>query len=312
MKKQVTQTSPIKQQIAFLPLLLMLVLVLPDATSFGPLLTIVVLGAAIVSAWSIAGHVKMHLWLKKRNEKFSKLIAQRGVLPTQSDKQAFQAALGAIDEVEGVRAPRITNMVHGADWTYADFTYDVYQRTKYGEEKSATVFYGVMAAELPRMLPNVFFDSKKARKRQFRFHFAGNQQHSLEGDFDNYFATYFPGDYHIDSLSFITPDVMWELKNAVDYDIEIFGNKLFLYGALTEPDEQIADMQAKITAIKARLMQNITTYRDERIPFASGRERVAADGLKLKRFTLNPRIAMILAIIVFVLIALIDFVSDSL
>jgi hypothetical protein len=83
-------------------------------------------------------------------------------------------------------------------------------------------------------------------------------------------------------MSFISPEVMWALRDARDYDIEIYGNRLFLYGPLSDPEAQLQDMSAKLGEIKKQLAHNITTYRDERLPFAEGRKRVAATGVSLK------------------------------
>ena len=191
--------------------------------------------------------------------------------------------LGAVDDIENARNKRIQNVLKGSDWTYCDFAYDLYNRTKYGEYKAATVYYGVMYTELPRELPNVFFDSIRARGRQFRFHFARNQRHSLEGDFDKHFVTYFPPEYTIDSMSFISPEVMWAMREASDYDIEIVGNRLYMYGPLFEPNEQLAEMSAKLANIRKHLLDNIKTYRDERLPFAVGRRIVTPMGASLQR-----------------------------
>jgi len=35
-------------------------------------------------------------------------------------------------------------------------------------------------------------------------------------------------------MSFITPDVMWAMRIAAMYDIEIVGNRLYLYGPLQD------------------------------------------------------------------------------
>jgi hypothetical protein len=191
-------------------------------------------------------------------------------------------AVGSVRDIHGARNQHYNNMLTGDDWQYCDYSYDLYNKTKHGEYKAATVHYGVMSTKLPRILPNVFFDSIKARRRQFRFHFARSQRHRLEGGFEKYFVTYFPEEYTIDSMSFISPEVMWALKEASDYDIEIAGDRLFLYGPLYEPEAQIADMAAKIKEIKRLLLNNIVTYRDQRLPFEEGRKRVSAKGISLR------------------------------
>jgi hypothetical protein len=186
-----------------------------------------------------------------------------------------------------------SNYVNAPDreWAYCDYSYAIYQDLgRGGEYKAYDVYYSVMAAKLPRKLPNVFFDSYTARERQFRYQFARNQRHSLEGDFDKYFVTYFPPTYTIDSLSFITPDVMLALRAAHDYDIEIVEDYVFLYGPLGPVEEQFADMQSKLMAIKKELLDNITTYRDERLPAAVGREQVALLGASLARSQLWHRL----------------------
>ncbi len=219
--------------------------------------------------------------LRKRDEDLVAFAAKHK-LRLEPEKPELLASLGAIDDVEGVRDRKVKNALEGDDWQYCDFSYNLYGKTKHGEYKRATVYYGVMSTTLPRALPNVFFDSLRARRRQFRFHFARSQRHSLEGDFDKYFVTYFPQDYTIDSMSFISPDVMWKLKDAADYDIEIVGDKLFLYGPLYDPEAQITDMAAKISPIKKELLDNILTYRDARLPYEQGRKAVAAKGASLK------------------------------
>jgi hypothetical protein len=198
-----------------------------------------------------------------------------------------------LDWLPNRRNAEAHNLIVTPDWQYCEYQYDIYKKSKHSEYKSRTVYYSVMATELPRHLPNVVFDSFKARKRQFRFNFSRDQRHSLEGDFDKHFATYFPVGYTIDSMSFISPDVMWAMRSADDYDIEIVGNRLFLYGPLYDPSWQLPDMSAKIMTIKKELLDNIVTYRDERLPYAEGRERVTAGAMRLTRSRFWARVSFI-------------------
>lgn len=223
----------------------------------------------------------------------------------------FLAKLGAVTALHNAREPRVQNVVTGDGWSYADFLYNIYHKMKGGEYHAATVYYGVLAVDLPRALPNVFFDSIKARHRQFRFHFARSQRHSLEGDFDKHFVTYFPPDYTIDSMSFISPDVMWALREAADYDIEIFEDRLFLYGPLYEPTQEIPDMYRKAMEIKKQLLDNITTYRDERLPLADGRKRVSGGGISLRLSTFWATFGTIATIIFFIVYCYAQFVSNN-
>ena len=229
---------------------------------------------------------------KRASELLAFAAANEAEYTPYAGRSGRDFALMSLADLGSQRDRNSRNQVSTKDWTYCDYSYAVYRKTKNGEYKAATVHYGVMTMKLPRSLPNVFFDSLSSRRRQFRFHFTRNQRHSLEGDFDRYFATYFPEEYTIDSLSFITPDVMLALRAAADYDIEIVGDRLFMYGPLDDPQSQIPDMVPKLAAIKQQLLDNILTYRDERLPFAEGRQRVHMLGANLKRSQLFKRLTL--------------------
>lgn len=194
-----------------------------------------------------------------------------------------EIARTTISSLSSNESPDARNFLVAPIWTYYDFSYSTFRHSKYGDYKSADVFYGVMAAELPRPLPNVFFDSKHARHRQFRFVFKRRQIHHLEGEFDNYFVTYFPENYEVDSLSFITPDVMQALIDASEYDIEIVNNRLFMYGPIYDIDQQLYDMSTKILAIKNTLMSTVENYYDDRLPAQLSGKEIAPAGASLKR-----------------------------
>jgi hypothetical protein len=203
-----------------------------------------------------------------------------------------------------------SNYVKTPNWSYADYSYDVYQQTKYGQYQSGTVYYGVVAVTLPRILPNVLFDSKRDRGHQFKALFSMDQIHVLEGNFSEYFTTYFAEEYAIDSMSFITPEVMEALIEAADYDIEIVGNQLLLYGLLYEPDLQITDMASKAEAINKKLMNNITVYRDDRLPAAVGAQTVTPTGMFLKRRGAHVTIGAIL-VVLYIILKLASIVTSN-
>ena len=200
-----------------------------------------------------------------------------------------------------------TNSYTSKDWSYTDLEYAVYRQLKNGEYKEAKIFYAVISTVLPRKLPNVVFDSKKQRGRQFKTIFDSKQLHRLEGNFDNYFATYFAETYTIDSLSFITPDVMLALIDASDYDIEIVGDRLLMYGPVYAPSLQVAEMAQKLAAIKKQLLDNILTYRDQRLPYAEGRQTVTPQGMFLKR----RKEGIWLTVAVIVIYIILEFMDNS-
>jgi hypothetical protein len=193
------------------------------------------------------------------------------------------------------------NYIRTADWSYTDLSYAVYQQTRNGEYKQATIYYAVMAAELPRVLPNVLFASRQDGSRQFKAKFAADQRHQLEGDFNDYFDTYFAEGYTIDSMSFITPDVMQALVAADKYDIEIVSNALLLYGPMSEADAQLQEMSRLIAAIKQTLLVTVADYRDERLPEDIGSQTVTAQGMFLKQrqvhFTVGAAVVIIYVLV---------------
>lgn len=205
----------------------------------------------------------------------------------------------------GEREKNFQNFVGSKEWSYVEYSYGVYSSSSGNfQYRDRTSYYSIMYVELPRILPNVFFDSKSATKQQFKLLFDQKQLHSLEGNFDKYFATYFPEDYTIDGLSFITPEVMETLIEAADYDIEICGNRLYLYGRLMEPVYQLADMETKINRIKDKLLNNIVTYRDQRIAYEDGRKTVSLSAQKLRRPRSLPAIVTVVVIAIWLIIQL--------
>lgn len=209
------------------------------------------------------------------------------------------SSLLELDRDDGVivKNRAFNNFIRGEDYIYADYSYDEYRKTKNGDMLVRTHYYAVVHTTLSRKMPHVLFDSLLARKRQFRFVYSANQLHNLEGDFNKYFAVYFPRSYHIDSLSFVTPDVMWAMKEAADYDIEIVGDKLFMFGHQSNPDVQINDMAAKLAAIKKTLIRSVKAYRDERLPYASGKQSVAPLGVGLAKSLTKVYLWILLSVV---------------
>lgn len=201
------------------------------------------------------------------------------------------------------------NVIVGDDWIYSDYSYGVFKKTKHGEYRVATVHYAVISTKLPRRLPNVLFDSKVAHGRQFRLALKRSQRHSLEGDFDNYFATYFPNKYKIDSLSFITPEVMLAMRDAADYDIEIKDDQLIIFGPLLKAETQIPEMSFKLMRIRKKLMNNIATYRDERLPYAQGRQLVGPLGISLLKSRTRFFISILVVVLYFIFRIVFDILS---
>jgi hypothetical protein len=143
-------------------------------------------------------------------------------------------------------------------------TFDFYRSSKYGDYLAKQAYYTVLELPLDRMLPHILFDSKSAKRRQFKNLYLKAQQLSMQGTFDQIFDTYVPQTYNIDSLSFVTPEVMEALVDAKMYDIEIVNNRLLLYAPLLD-DDDLKPFVGHGKKIAKELNDNIDTYRDDRL-----------------------------------------------
>lgn len=189
------------------------------------------------------------------------------------------------------------NYIFGDDWEYCEVSFKARSR-QFGLSwlKRRWIHYAIIRLELPRKLPNVVFDGLEHQKKQFRIVFESKQNIMLEGNFNKYFATYFGSGYTIDDLSFITPEVMEALIEARDYDIEIVHNSLLLFGPVEpNPESQLKEMSLLIKNIRTQLLNNILTYRDERLQYGEGRRVVARAGMFLEK---NPIGALLIWIII--------------
>lgn len=252
---------------------------------------------------SVAGCWLGYAKLRKRDRHFEQYAESQGLELHNAGFDIKQKFLFmSLGRMRDMHQDTYRNMIDSPEgWTYADYTYSISRHGWPTSYTAAHEHYAVMTVLLPRKLPNIFFDSRQVRGRQFRFHFSKSQLHQLEGDFDRYFATYFPEDYTIDSMSFISPEVLWALRDAREYDAEIIDDRLFLYADVKDPAFQLPDMQSKIMNIKRHLEKNVRTYRDAHLPVADGRKRVSrvAVWLKPSYFWEYVLIAAIVAYMVF-------------
>jgi len=130
--------------------------------------------------------------------------------------------------------------------------------------------------------------------------FKQSQRHNLEGNFNDYFDTYFNEEYRIDDLSFISPEVMQAIIEAGQYDVEIYKDKLYLYNELENMPQQLLDIEQKGNNIRQKLLNNIITYRDERVEYGDGRKTVSLLGLHLSRSMMRQRILQVLGLLMLI------------
>lgn len=152
----------------------------------------------------------------------------------------------------------------GENWGLFDVRFDFYRRTKHGKYLARQHFYTVYEVKLKRLLPHLLFDSKEAKGRQFKKLYLKAQKLSFEGNFDDSFDSYGPKTYHVDTLSFITPEVLEAMLKLHDCDIEIIDDSLLIYSPLLSNDE-IASLKSRADELVRVLSDNIDTYRDDRL-----------------------------------------------
>lgn len=101
-----------------------------------------------------------------------------------------------------------------------------------GKERT-TRYWGFLALQLDRNMPNIVLDSKANNSflgSNLPVSFSKDQVLSLEGDFDRYFTLYCPKEYEQDALYVLTPDLMALLiDDAAPFDVEIADSWIFFY-----------------------------------------------------------------------------------
>ncbi|MCA9342434.1 hypothetical protein KC950_00255 [Candidatus Saccharibacteria bacterium] len=180
------------------------------------------------------------------------------------------------------------------DYSLYDVRFDFYRKSKNGDFKSREEYHTVIEYKLRRTLPHLIFDSKTAKGRQYKWVFLKSQQLSLEGNFDKYYDLYSPMFYQIDTLSFITPDVMQTMIELSDYDLEIKDDRLIILAPLV-PNNKIDEFVAKTDKLFKELNFNLRAYKDTRIE--SGKENIADFGRTL---LINPVKNIVTAILMFI------------
>ncbi|MFZ1811968.1 MAG: hypothetical protein WAU02_00370 [Candidatus Saccharimonadales bacterium] len=231
-------------------------------------------------------------------------VSARPVTVSQLAKnQQYQYAYEATNQIRSKnfmlipqRDAKVTNCMSCDDWIYGELSYNIYQHTRYGDYVSETVYYSLLEVPLPRKLPNMFFDGFKAHGRQFHWLIDSEQITSLEGDFDNYFITYFPEQYHIDARSIISPEVMQAMIDIYPADIEIYGNSLYIYSPLL-PTSDITSFTQKALKIRDVMMDHSQYYHDS-LADSGDRSTVSVYGASLNKRNVFPWASLIFAVVI--------------
>lgn len=163
-----------------------------------------------------------------------------------------------------------------------------YRYTTGSGKNAQTYHWGYACMQLPREMPHMMLDARENRLSAARLAgLAGTQKLKVSGEFDKYFTLYVPAGYERDALYVFTPDLMALLvDNSAKYDIEILGDKLYVYGrklAITE-ESSLRDMFMVLDKVGERMLRRTGRYSDERMHAHEDRgARIHTDGAQLKR-----------------------------
>lgn len=113
--------------------------------------------------------------------------------------------------------------------------------------------------------------------------YAKSQRLMLEGDFGNFFDLYMPETTQSESLSLLAPDSMlYILVQLADYDIEINGNKLFVYRYKGMSTDEVAGLLVKIDGLLEKMRLRKDDVRPEKLT-QSMVARTATDAASARR-----------------------------
>jgi hypothetical protein len=161
-----------------------------------------------------------------------------------------------------------------------------------GSGKSRTTHYwGYLALQLDRKLPNMVLDSKENNSlfgSDLPIAFRRDQILSLEGDFDKHFTLYCPQEYEQDALYVFTPDLMALLiDDAGSFDVEIVDDWMFIYSphqfaALSAPN--YARLFNIVQTVGNKTISQTANYHDDRVGSPAA-DIVAPAGQRLRHGT---------------------------
>ncbi len=167
-------------------------------------------------------------------------IRTRNITRFRLARFASANAMGYIERIDAPPLPGMifssgssrmsTDVLRGTTPRFVEF--GNYQYTTSNGKQSQTHRWGYVAVKLDVPLPNIVLDAlgNNTLGSTLAMAFRGDQQLSLEGDFDRYFSLYCPSGYEADALYLFTPDVMARfIDHAAQLDVEIVDDWLFLY-----------------------------------------------------------------------------------
>lgn len=222
---------------------------LPYNSSFITLLVI-----ALIALFFVSRVILFTIYVKE-------LIHKRSYLPLINLDTGNKITQSAIAFELKETSHQIQLIKQGGSWGLYDATFDICWRGRYSSYKAKEAYYTVFEAKLDHISPHVIFDSVIGKKKQFKKLYLKSQKIQLGAGFDEHFETYVPQHYAMDTLTFITPEVMEKAAKIKDCDIELLQGSLLCYAPLLR-DEQLTPFMQKCLALHKALNTNLSSYRD--------------------------------------------------
>ncbi|MYB39848.1 hypothetical protein F4X86_00950 [Candidatus Saccharibacteria bacterium] len=253
---------------------------------------LVVLAVALIVAWmwrKFSYSISIHNMLKERRyQAIYTLGPDRSKIIKSTIRDELESPFSDSFELVRLETRQISKNFHLDKhnfWYLYDVVSNIYRKN--GDMplyKSRQAFYTVFEAKLQRTVPHLVFDSKAAKGKQFGHIYLQAQRLSLDGNFDDYFDAYSPQGYEIDTLSFITPEVIVAMLEMHDCDIEFVEDGLMCYAPLLDK-KSLADFKEKCLNLYASVNDNLNTYRDNRL---SENRRAHDVSIMAKRLIRDP------------------------
>lgn len=216
----------------------------------------------------------IYVWRRQKSRKYIEIPL------TELQTQFFSSAAFLNYNTDKMRDSSVHIIGETDTWRLYDVVFSFYRKLKSGGYKSKKVFYTIFEIKLQRQVTHAVFDSKSARRRQFKPYYLDSQRVSMDVNFDDYFDTYVPQYYHVDALSFLSPEVLDALVQLRDYDFEFVHDRLFCYAPLL-PEGQLDTFRDKCLWLHGKVNDNLDTYRDDRLIGEERRHKVTEFGSRL-------------------------------
>ena len=144
-------------------------------------------------------------------------------------------------------------------YRFYDLIVDIYRKSRHSEYKSHERYYTLCELKLRKAVPHLVFDSKAANREQFRSIYLSSQKLEAAAGFEQYFTLYSPKYHAIETLSFITPEVIEAMIHLRYCDFEFIGDSLICYAPLLDKAD-LATMRRRCLVLHSKVNDNLPLY----------------------------------------------------